>query len=81
MNSDLSNGTFKIESGIPLPTKRSKVFDAYPLKEMEVGDSFLIENYQSKHITLAGRANLILAPKRFSSRRINGKELRIWRIE
>lgn len=30
----------KIEKGIPIPTKRSVVF---PLKQMEIGDSFIVD--------------------------------------
>lgn len=75
----------KIDKGIPLPSK-SKYDDLYPLKDMEVGDSFFIavtdenktniRNRLSSAVRNYSRNKSIL----FSVRKVSGG-IRVWRTQ
>ena len=69
---------FKIEKGVPKPARAG--YSKYPLRKMEVGDSFFIETGDPSVI----RSNVTIFSKRnpgykFSTRK-EGTGIRIWRI-
>lgn len=64
-----------IEKGVPMPTVKTRA--TYPLKQMQVGDSFLIP-YDSKVNGIRQCAKY--AGVRIAQRR-EGDKVRIWRIE
>ena len=64
----------KIEKGVPVPRGRIK----YPLKEMEIGDSFFVENVR---VAPMGVYN---AARRYDMKitsRQEGNGYRVWRLE
>ena len=68
--------TYKIERGIEIPPKRGK--ENYPLREMEVGDSFLVPNSKKWNCG-------VFQPFRkkgifFCQRKVE-EGIRIWRIK
>lgn len=71
---------FEIEKDIPTPKHRAR--QAYPFKQMEVGDSFFIpsesDSFHAKAV--ASLASKRFAPKRFVSRKVDGGR-RIWRVQ
>lgn len=71
----------KIEKDIPIPPVGGKKVK-YPYKKMEVGDSFTVLAYSSGVVssckTWGNRQDPVVE---FTSRRVNGHELRIWRIK
>lgn len=67
---------FKIDKGIEAPTGRSK----YPLKELEIDDSFFVPGATAQ--TISGSFG-VQKPKKFSVRaRIEGgvSGVRVWRV-
>jgi len=75
---------FKIEKGVPQPTKRgSKFYNSYPFREMKVGDSFFVPkdsvNEASFRSAVAYFA-LRHQEYRFTVRREDNGGLRVWRI-
>ncbi len=74
-----TNGAIKIERGIPVPLNSVKRSSKYPLREMEVGDSFSIPKDQrlqlSSYMTSAGRD----MNAKFISRQ-DGNIVRVWRV-
>lgn len=76
---------YKIEKNVPIPYIVRKYGGKYPWEEMEIGDSFVIENpnlnargYTQSYI---GQPNIRYAPKRFSQHVQKDKSARVWRIE
>lgn len=71
---------YKIEKGVPLPDK-CRSTRKYPLREMAIGDSFLIPGAADKQKSLVGSIHSCAAVlgKKIASRR-EGSDLRIWRI-
>lgn len=68
-----------IDKGVPFPEKIvSRGNKRYPWKELEVGDSFVLEN-KGAH-TQAARASQKYAPRRFRVRKMDGA-FRVWRVE
>ena len=68
----------KIEKGVPIPKARTRTH--YPMKEMEVGDSFFIAsegflNIPSRVIPQAKRLGI-----KVSTRQVEGG-YRVWRTE
>jgi hypothetical protein len=67
----------KIDKGIPMPGHHS---EKYPWKDMEVGDSFLVEGMM--------KATQMSGPKAYAAKkyghtyatRLEEKGLRVWRI-
>lgn len=73
-------GKFKIEKGVPMPAYRGK----YPFSEMAVGDSFTVPLAQ-RNIVLSSaqhwRKRTMNLGWKFSTRTVDDKTARIWRIE
>ncbi len=71
---------FKIEKGIPLPPVRRRM-TLYPLANMEVGDSILVQESDQGRIRSTiwqfARRNGV----KFVSRKESDGAIRIWRIE
>ena len=72
------NEEFKIEKNIPMPTNRGPV-SRYPLKDMEIGDSFFVAGRDHAARNIRGVLQRH-RPKRFSVRMQDGG-IRVWRIE
>lgn len=81
---------FKIEKGIPMPEAANGYGNKYPVKEMEVGDSFKIPyetERERKLVTtrlssLRTKTQQAFPELKFSIRDIpNKSEVRMWRIE
>ncbi len=76
------NEKFKIESGVPMPTRTGGRRCVYPLGKMSVGDSFLLSKDDLDRVRTAvsyyGKRN----HKKFSIRKVDPvtKEYRCWRI-
>jgi len=68
---------FKIEEGVPIPDDRAK----YPIAEMSVGTSFIFPlDKRNSVATLASKYRTLKGWK-FTIKRINDKEGRIWRLK
>lgn len=71
----------KIENNVPIPDKGNS---KYPWLEMEVGDSFFVENPPKQKngypSTMATTATRRLSPKKFVQRVVDNG-LRVWRIK
>ena len=66
-----------VEKNVELPVTR--VRNSYPYKQMEVGDSFFVDNTKMQIVCNANyRANKSLG-KKFIARR-EGNGVRVWRI-
>jgi hypothetical protein len=81
------SGMYKIEKGIPIPPKKLGVRGRkakYPLRQMEVDDSFSIPAKDRKEAEriqkLLVSAARIVRPRRFTTRR-DDAGVSIWRIE
>ena len=77
----------KIDKGIPMPKEsfgRPRGTCIYPWNEMEIGDSFFLENpprqKNGQIVPMCSAPNKRYAPKRFALRK-DGTGVRIWRIE
>ena len=80
---------FKIEKGVPLPIL--KVLFRFPLLEMEVNDSFKIDVNEEGNLKKAmGRIHAAISyarrmgyikDKKFTTRNIDNKYVRCWRIK
>lgn len=75
---------FKIEKGIPVASDGRERQHKYPFAEMEVGDSFFVDNVQSGDktyvsISSASRGYGYRHNKKFKQRSENNG-VRIWRI-
>lgn len=70
--------TFVIQSGvIPVPNKRGRKPTEFPLDQMNVGDSFLIEcDISEKKQVESWRRKLLVAKKRFADSIENGNEFK-----
>ena len=75
-------GVIKIDKGIPLPSNAVHWKTKYPMKLMDVGDSFLVHSPHGAQIATTG--SFRYKPRRFIARRVpdpSGTTYRIWRIE
>ena len=80
--------TIKIEKNVPLPSGRGGKVCRYPLGEMEIGDSFLVELEGRTIAALASRITASITAyckavpgKKFTTRRVNnGTAIRVWRM-
>jgi len=68
----------KIDKDVPIPTHITKI-PKYPWREMEIGDSFLLETKESG-ATFAGQASKRLHPKKSISRKTD-EGYRVWRVK
>jgi hypothetical protein len=68
---------YQIETGVPLPTGGRPI--KYPLRDMQVGDSFLIpaEDHKAKSIYQSAKQ----AGVRITTRAQPDGSLRVWRLE
>jgi len=78
---------YKIDKNIPLPPpgKRGPKQSRYPFKEMEVGDSFIFDDYDRVRMSSGSTAARIYGSnqdpvKKFATRKM-GNKIRIWRIK
>lgn len=68
----------KIEKGIPVPSKKTNT--VYPLVDMEVGDSFLVETDMPERVRSAIQMfSAINIGRKFATRKTDGG-YRVWRI-
>ena len=73
----------KIEKNIPVPARGYK----YPIRDMEIGDSFLLDNEYSRknmqsivgYISQFRKKNNLEA--KFMARKVDENKIRIWRYE
>lgn len=73
--------TYKIEKDIPIPKKRPPIKGyKYPLREMEIGDSFLVEGDGYLLCKKIHTHTSALKPKKFRSRTVK-EGMRVWRIK
>lgn len=75
---------FKIEKSVPLPPRKRSNAIPYPLREMEVGDSFFIPAIGTLEIRttqsrIISRARF-MTERKFRTASVEGG-LRVWRIE
>jgi hypothetical protein len=75
----MSNYVVKIEKGIPIPSPRLLI-DRYPLKDMDVGDSFLVKLEDEKNKNGLYRACIPLNIK-ICIKRIGKLGWRVWRVK
>ena len=68
----------KIEKNIPIPEHRSK----YPVADMKVGDSFLVEDFSQRGtvVTIMCRCTKEHPDRKFATRQVDGG-YRCWRTE
>jgi hypothetical protein len=78
--------SIQIEKGVPVPDGRGRVGSPrFPLKDLEVGDSFFLPWGESELKTRSVISNAIAAfhlrnkPRRLTSRK-EGNGIRVWRI-
>ena len=75
-------GGYKIEKGIPMPREKYPISEEFPLKEMEVGDSFVLTfedyaeqvNKQNRVRNTANRLNMKVMIKT-----LDDHTMRVWR--
>lgn len=68
---------FKVEKHVPVPPPRA----IYPWSEMEVGDSFFVDDPRLRErISSAAAKERQRSGKRFTVRKVRGG-LRVWRVE
>ncbi len=75
---------YKIEKEIPIPInalRKAPYNRKYPFREMEIGDSILIKNKASGHLTGNLRRLSILTGFKFTTRKENIFDVRVWRIK
>ena len=87
---EAKKSVFKIEKGIPIPEKKKVGKDVtckYPLKDMEVGDSFIIENtIHSRQVSNSFSTSIRKQAKRLKIaskftvlKDLNSDQIRVWR--
>jgi hypothetical protein len=72
-----------IEKGVDIPAGRMRKRLSYPYGEMEVGDSFVVENdCASRMVNVCGmnRKMGLRLGRKFTARK-QGDDIRIWRVE
>lgn len=82
------NNKLKIEKGIEIPTRR-KSCCKYPFREMEIGDSFIVDELYSRETMSLLSSHARNWKNRspdckhylFSLRKVEGNKIRIWRIK
>lgn len=67
--------TIKIEKGIPI-----RLYYRYPFGDMEVGDSFFVENIKTSYLANAAHHYGRRHNKKFACRK-EGTGSRVWRIK
>lgn len=73
---------YKIEKGIPIingvPRGCNAKLPAYPLREIEVGDSFILPRTRQNAVVAAAG---LIKDKKFITRKVDDETIRVWRIE
>lgn len=74
----------KIEKNIPVPTTHYNI--KYPFDNMEIGDSFIVDDERERNHVMVSWNGWIKRSKngknkKFTSRKISDNEYRIWRIK
>ena len=67
----------QVDKDIPVPTRRSRTL--YPYEEMEVGDSFFLEDMPLQQVCTSNLRAGKRSGKKFSARTEDGG-VRVWRI-
>jgi hypothetical protein len=67
----------QVDKDIPVPTRRSRTL--YPYEEMEVGDSFFLEDMPLQQVCNSNLRAAKRSGKKFSARTEDGG-VRVWRI-
>jgi hypothetical protein len=72
-----------VERGIPIPPPGGKRAPKYPLRSMEVGESFLVTDPTMTQPRLASRLTNVGKElgRRFTQRLCDGGGIRVWRVE
>ena len=76
----MNNEPIKVERGIPIPRKISGARGIYPWREMEVGDSFLIEGLTAKYRSRIAAAQSTRDNRKYATRKVGENAYRVWRI-
>jgi len=69
---------FEIEKGIPIPEQKS----IYPIKDMKIGDSFIIPAGRNKY-----NPSPLISPQakrygiKLTTRKLSNGDYRVWRVE
>jgi len=72
---------FQIEQGVPIPEiRRSGRPLKYPLLNMEVGESFVCEGPGSRIMSSIKYARRHNATLKYVTRKVDQKNIRVWRI-
>lgn len=72
---------YKIQKNIPIPAKKPQGRkQVYPFARMEVGDSFVVPLSKSKSLASSINKYAKSLGMKFT-RRVLGKEVRVWRIQ
>jgi len=69
---------FRIEKGIPIPSRRN---GSYPFDQMKVGDSFVVTGEQCKSIHQALYYQNTKSNMKFTGRKLDEGKYRVWRIK
>ncbi len=72
-----SSNEIRIEKGVPLPNKGAKL--AWPLRDMEVGDSFSLEKSRMSSVRSAVNYEQRVSPGKKFTIRTTPAETRCWR--
>jgi hypothetical protein len=70
------SGDIEIEDGVPIPTRFSKHYEV--MNKLEVGQSFVTDFTPSLQTNIYTRSKP--SGKRFVTRKLPNKKLRIWRV-
>lgn len=78
------NGRYEISANIPMPAPAGRARRGYPWEELAVGESFFMPVGKKASTSSVTRANKLLAPRVFYSRRwtehgVDG--IRVWRVK
>ena len=70
---------FKIEKGIPMPSRRNG--SLYPFGQMKVGDSFVVTGEHCKSIHQALYYQNTKSGMKFTGRKLDEGKYRVWRVK
>lgn len=78
------NGRFAISSNIPMPEPEGRAKRGYPWEELRTGESFFMPGGNKASNSSVTRANKLLSPRVFDSRKWTEKGvdgIRVWRVK
>lgn len=70
---------FKIDTDVPIPGTEKKVYEKWPFRHMNVGDSVLIDAEKRKHAEQAACHYGRRSNKKFCLRKVDDDSVRVWR--